>query len=506
MKYPLFSKDDLTAFWALFSDNLANIVISTGVCLSVFGMSGKIVFGRILPGVSVSLIVGLFFYANLARKLALKEGRTDVTALPYGISTPVMFVYLFGIVGPVYFSLKAKGIENASLYAWQIGVASAFIGGVIEAIGSIFGPYLKKITPRAGMLGTLAGIAIVWIATVPMAEIFEDPVVGFVSLAIVFTGLIARVRFPANIPAGLLAIIVATVISLFMGHSKITFENVSFHLPVPVFSDLINGFKLLFKYPSIFTIIIPIEIYNFIETMNNVESAQAAGDKYPVGTCQIMDGAGTMVGSIFGSMFPTTVYIGHPAYKRLNARSGYALGVGIVIFFSAIFGLIQFLYHLIPIAAVAPMLVFVGIVITGQAFTATPHRHSLAVAVALIPHVSNLLVSKINSVLQTAGTLVNDRFIAKLLEAGVHWQGQNALSQGAILTGLLWGAIVAELTDLKFKKAFAFSLMCFFLALFGFIHSPKLEINFSSIAIGYLIMSVFFLLAHLINLNNKVTK
>ena len=71
-----------------------------------------------------------------------------------------------------------------------------------------------------------------------------------------------------------------------------------------------------------------------------------------------MDGLGTMVGTIFGSAFPTTVYIGHPAYKRLKGRCGYALGVGIVLFLGAIFGFIHFLYNLIPEAAVAGELVF----------------------------------------------------------------------------------------------------------------------------------------------------
>ena len=177
VKYPLFHRHDLTGFWALFSDNLANIVISTGICLIVFNMPPNVVFGRILPGLGISLLFGLSFYAYLAKRLAQKENRTDVTALPYGISTPVLFIYLFGIIGPVYWKLSADGVKNASVIAWQVGIAAAFTGGIIEALGSIFGPVLKRCTPRAGMLGTLAGIAIVWIATVPMAEIFEHPLI-----------------------------------------------------------------------------------------------------------------------------------------------------------------------------------------------------------------------------------------------------------------------------------------------------------------------------------------
>jgi len=496
--YPLFYRKDLTAFWALFADNLANIVILSGICLAVFDMPPEIVFGRILPGLGVSLLAGLSFYVYLARRLAHKEQRTDVTALPYGISTPVMFVYLFGIIGPVYWGLKASGNADASIIAWQVGMAAAFIGGIIEMLGSIVGPWLKKITPRAGMLGTLAGIAIVWIATVPLAKIFENPLVGFASLMIVLAGLVAGVKMPFRLPAGLIAIVVGTVVGFFVGSSKIDFSGVAFHAPIPVLGDLISGMKLMFTYPAVLAAVLPIEIYNFIETMNNVESAEVAGDKYPVRTCQIMDGIGTMVGTLFGSAFPTTVYIGHPAYKRLQGRCGYALGVGIIIFLGAIFGFVDFLYKLIPTAAVAPMLVFVGIVITAQAFRASPARHAIAVAVAIIPHMSNIMTTKIRgavSVVNADMDVATLEFAQRCAEQGITWIGQSALAQGAIITGLLWGSIVALLIDLDFKKTAAFSGTAAFLTLIGIIHSPNMGLHFTHVFWGYVMMTALFIAA-----------
>jgi AGZA family xanthine/uracil permease-like MFS transporter len=411
-----------------------------------------------------------------------------------------MFVYLFGIIGPVYWNLKAAGNPDASIIAWQVGIAAAFIGGVIEMLGSILGPWLKRITPRAGMLGTLAGIAIVWIATVPLAKIFENPLVGFASLMIVLAGLVAGLKMPLRLPAGLIAIIVGTLVGFFAGASKIDFSGVGFHAPIPVLGDLFAGIKLLFTHTWVLAAVLPIEIYNFIETMNNVESAEAAGDKYPVRTCQIMDGVGTMVGTLFGSAFPTTVYIGHPAYKRLKGRCGYALGVGIVLFLGAIFGFIDFLYNLIPTAAVAPMLVFVGLVITAQAFGASPVKHSLAVAVAIIPHMSNILSTKIRSAVMVANAEMNvasPEFAQKAAEQGIAWIGQSALSQGAIITGLLWGAILANLVDLDFKKAVAFSGTAAFLSLIGIIHAPNLGLHFSTIFWGYVMMTVLFAAAWL---------
>lgn len=493
----LFHPGDWNGFWALLADNLANLVIAAGICKGVFGMSDEIVFGRILPGLGVSLLVGLSFYAWQAVKLGRAEGREDVTALPYGISTPVLFVYLFGVIAPVYFSQVGEHPETAGLTAWRVGVAAAFIGGIIECMGSVLGPLLKRVTPRAGMLGTLAGIALVYIAAVPFASLFEHPLIGFPALALVLVGLVAGRRLPGGVPAGLAAIVVGTVIGL--GTGDATFDTAwrpSFMIPVPIFSDLFAGLGLLWAMPAVLGVVIPIEIYNFIETMNNVESAEAAGDRYDVRTCQFADGAGTMVGALFGSAFPSTVYIGHPAYKRLGARTGYALGVGIVIFLLAVTGMHEFLHSLIPTAAVEPLLVFVGAVIVGQAFTSTPKKHAFAVAVAMLPHVGNLLVTKIQGALRAAGADLDPELITKMAQTeSIHWHGQSALHQGAIVSGLLWGAIAACTIDGERKKAFGFALAGSVLTLFGVIHGALgWDPSHVPIALGYALLGGVLLL------------
>ena len=492
---PLFCRDDLNGFWALFADNLANMIIISGVCTFVLKIPPEVVFGRILPGLGVSLVLGLGFYSWLAHRLGRQEGRTDVTALPYGISTPILFVYLFLIMKPVVERGLADGLteSEAGLLAWRVGMAAAFVGGVIEAGGAVFGPWLKKHLPRAGMLGTLAGIALVWIATVPLAEVFEQPLIGFASLSIIFVGLVALYRLPLGIPAGLAAIAVGTLVGLATGHSHFSFENTGVYLPVPVLGDLLAGLKALFGNPWILAIVVPAEIYNFIETMNNVESAEAAGDKYPVAACQVADGAGTIIGAIFGSAFPTTVYIGHPGYKRLGSRAGYGLGVGAVFFAGSLFGLVAFLHNLIPMAAVAPMLVFIGIVITGQAFTANLPRHAIAVAIAMLPHVSNLLMTKWLSLAKVlggnGGVLFAPETIKAMAMEGSHVLGHAALFNGSIIIGLLWGSIAAFLLDRKPLRAALVALSCMALTAVGIIHAPTLGFSITPIFWGYLIMA-----------------
>ena len=195
--YKLFARNDFSAFWALFTDNLINLIVLSGICQFVFNMPADIVFGRIVPGAAVAILAGIAVYTWLAKHTAEKEGR-DVTALPYGISTPVMFVYLFGVIGPIYWS------TNDAMLAWQVGIGAGFMGGIVAGLGAIVGPWLKRVTPRAGMLGTLCGIALVFIGTVPLATIFEDPFIGFASMIIILWGLVGRHRLPFNIPAGLL--------------------------------------------------------------------------------------------------------------------------------------------------------------------------------------------------------------------------------------------------------------------------------------------------------------
>lgn len=494
--YKLFARSDFNAFWALFTDNLVNLLILSGVCQFVFQMPAEIVFGRIVPGAAIAILAGVVVYTYLAKWAAEKQGR-DVTALPYGISTPVMFVYLFGVIGPIYWA------TNDPLLAWQVGIGAGFMGGIVAAFGALVGPFLKRITPRAGMLGTLCGIALVFIGSVPLAEIFEHPIIGFTSLLFILWGLIGRFRLPGNVPAGLVAIGAGTLIAIFLGQSTFDTSGIGFYPPVPYFGDLIAGVQYLFANPELFLVLIPVQIYNFIETMNNVESAEAAGDSYPVGLCQVTDGAGTMIGALFGSPFPTTVYIGHPAYKRLDAHAGYIVGVAVVIGAAAFLGFLSFLAGLIPIAAAAPVLVFVSVsLITNTAWAVKP-MHMAAVSFAILPHISAFLMTKWGSLmnaLRSSGveglpSLGDDSLTAALLVEGAHYEGHLALSQGAILTGLIWGAIVADVIDGRFRMAGGFSMAAAVMSSVGIIHSFTLQMpQLDGITIGYLIIGGFLYL------------
>ena len=184
--YPWYKKEDTDAFFALFQNNIANFVI---IAISMLGMgfSASIVFGQVLPGAAVAVMVGNFYYAYSAARLARKENRADVTALSYGISTPVMFVFLFGVL------LPAKSLTGDEVMAWKIAVAACFISGLIEVCISVIGRWIQSHLPRAAMLGAVAGVALTFIAGEMLFKTLEIPVIGLLVLAIIIVGLVARV-------------------------------------------------------------------------------------------------------------------------------------------------------------------------------------------------------------------------------------------------------------------------------------------------------------------------
>src|SRR6476659_10891485 len=121
---------DLNGFFGLFTNVLLNVIVLTGLCLGVVNLPADTVFGRILPALGIALPIGNLYYAYLGYKLAQREGRTDVTAMPYGPSVPHMFIVVFVIMLPVY--LKT----NDPLTAWAAGLAWSFIIGIIVLIGA----------------------------------------------------------------------------------------------------------------------------------------------------------------------------------------------------------------------------------------------------------------------------------------------------------------------------------------------------------------------------------
>ena len=482
ISYPLFKREDIDAFFALFQNNLANFVLISIVMLGM-GFPADIVFGKVIAGAAVAVLAGNLYYAHMAKKLAEKENRTDVTALSYGISTPVMFIFLFGVLNP---ALALTGDPNL---AWKIGVAAAMISGLIEAACSVIGPWVRDNIPRAAMLGALAGVAFCFIGGELFFRTFAMPAIGMLVLAIILLGLLAKVAMPFNIPASLFAVVIGTVLAYALGKANPAaigegLAQVGFYPLLPT-GAAFEGMGLLFgPMIGLLAVLLPISMYNFIETMNNVEAMASAGDSYNVREAQLADGAGTVLGAFFGGVFPTTVYIASVGSKWMNAGRGYSVLNAGVFALAAMMGLIGVMAKIIPVAVIAPILVFVGLSMVSQAFNSSPKHHAPAVAIAMIPYLGNYIMSRFNNAAPEAVANISTGLVA--------------IGQGAMFTALIWGAITVFIIERNFFKAAVFSGVGAILSFIGIMHAPKLALNAApEYLLGYLIMAGLFVFFHL---------
>ena len=495
---------DWNGFFGLFTNVVLNVIVLSGLCLGVVQMPGDLVFGRVLPALGIALLIGNLYYAYMAYQLSKSEGRSDVTALPYGPSVPHMFIVVFLVMLPVY--LKTK---DATL-AWQAGLAWSFIIGVIVLLGAFVGPWIRANTPRAAMLGTLAGISIAFISLRPAFQSWEVAWIAFISLGIVLISWTANVKLPFGLPGGLVAIVVGMVvgwIATFAGWSdymkpaavSASFAQFGVYLPVPG-SEVFKG--LAEVWPLLVTAI-PLGIYNFTEAMNNVESAAAAGDNFNLRKVLLADGIGAVVGSLLGSPFPPAVYIGHPGWKAVGGRIGYSLATGIVIALVCFLGLTALLIAVVPLVAILPILLYIGLVIGAQAFQASPPAHAPAVVLAIIPNIAAWGLVQVDGALNAAGTSAAALGMDKLAGSGLVYHGMELLAGGAVLAGMVLGAIAAFIIDRQFVKASAYAGAGALLAFFGFIHGTQLGWAASpSVALGYALLAAILYATHMYESKN----
>jgi len=483
---------DWNGFFGLFTNVLLNVIVLTGLCLGVVQIPGSVVFGRILPALGIALPLGNLFYAYLAYQLAKRSGRTDVTAMPYGPSVPHMFLVVFVIMLPTY--LKT----HDPIAAWDAGLAWAFIIGIIVTLGAFVGPTIRKYTPRAAMLGALAGISIAFISMRPAFQFFLVPWLGFFSFGIILISWMSRVRLPFGIPGGLAAVVIGTIaawVGEFAGLDSIVdphavgaaFSAFGLHPPIPS-GHFLTG---LAGIGPLLVTAIPLGIYNFTEGMNNVESASAAGDSYDLRKILLADGFGAMLGAVLGSPFPPAVYIGHPGWKAVGGRIGYSLATGVVVALVCFLGITALLLAVVPLVAILPILLYIGLVIGAQAFEATPPRHAPAVILALLPNIANWCQSQIDGALGAAGTNAAAVGFAKLSGNGVIYQGMQLFGGGATLAGLILGSIAVFIIDRAFEKAALYAAIGSVLAFFGFINGTQLAFgNSAPVALGYLVLAI----------------
>ncbi len=473
-----FVRGDIDGFFGLALDNLVQLLLIDSLCRFVLGFPPELVNGRVLPGAAMSLVVGNLYYAHQARRLMERTGRDDVCALPYGINTVSLFAYVFLVMLPVKLAAEQAGLRDPAYVAWRAGLIACLGSGIIEVLGAVVAERVRQITPRAALLSTLSGIALGFISLGFFFRAFARPLVGLTTFGVVLLVYFGRVRFKGNLPGGLVAVVLGTALAWLTGIAPASAEAppfAGFFPPVPVIGALAQGFtELELAYIAI---IVPMGLFNVIGSLQNIESADAAGDAYPTGPSLAMNGAGTIAAAMFGSCFPTTIYIGHPGWKALGARAGYSLmNAG---FCAAILltGTVTLVAWAVPVDAALAIVLWIGIVITAQAFQVTPTSHAPAAVLGVLPGVAawGTLMAKNGLRAAGVGTPGGPPFsgdlIAKFQQSDTWIHGAFALEQGFILIAMFLSAATVELIEQRFRRAAAWMFVAAGLAATGLIHA-----------------------------------
>lgn len=493
-----FVRGDIDGFFGLAIDNLVQLLVIVGLCRGVLGFGDALLLGCVLPGAAVSLLVGNLFYAWQAAGLARRSGRVDVTALPYGINTVSLFAFVFLVMLPAKLVAISEGMnpDEAALVAWRAGLVACFGSALIECAGSFVAATIRRHTPRAALLSSLAGIAVSFIALGFFFKAYAAPMVGIPTLVIVLVSYFGRVRFLGGIPGGLIAIVVGTALCWASGlatadavvwHAAVA--NLGLRLPVPVLGELLRGLGdgSLVTYLSV---IVPMGVVNVVGSLQNIESAAAAGDEFDAMPSLLANGIGTLAACAFGSCFPTTIYIGHPGWKAMGARAGYSILGGVFATVLCLTGAAGVVALLVPIEAGMAIVLWIGIVIVAQAFEATPSRHAAAVAVGLLPGIAawgTLMLKtglRAGGVGMPGGAPFSASIEGALAALDVAGRGAFALEQGFIFTAMILAAATAEILDRRFRSAAGWCAAAGLLSFVGLMHAYTWTPGDSVVALG----------------------
>ena len=470
-----FVAGDLNGFFGLVVDNLSILGFIAMALIGIFGFPADVVFTRMFPGTALGVLVGNLIYTWMGRRLAIRTGRDDVTAMPLGLDAPTSIGMALLVLGPAFVGFRQQGLDDqaAAIATWQLGMASLIVMGLLKLVLSFAGDWVTRVLPRAALLGSIGGAALILLGFLPLIETLRNPVVGLATLGLLVYILIAKGRLPIRIPGVLLAFIVGT--SLYYGLGLSGWGTPGFALPdaLPMALVLpwpnlgfVEGLPATVPY---LPLLLPFGLLMVIGGINVSESARAAGDDYRTRDVLLAEAVSTLVAGVCGGVAQTTPYIGQPAYKHMGARTGYTLLTGLFIGIGGMLGVVAGLVQWLPLAVLAPIIVYVGIDITIQAFHSTPRQHAPAVVLAFLPSVAYLLAIKL------PGWLPPERIAELYADVGSHGLPELAtiitLGNGFIITAMLWAAAVVAVIEHRLRLASVLLLVSAGLTLFGLIHS-----------------------------------
>jgi AGZA family xanthine/uracil permease-like MFS transporter len=470
-------RGDINAFFGLMLDNVAVMIILFTAIVGPGRFTAEFVLTRMIPGTALGVLIGDLVYTWMAFRLARRTGREDVTAMPLGLDTPSTFAVAFLVLLPALGEgqrLFPGDQERAMHFAWHVGLSALLAAGIFKLICAPFGNAVRRLVPRAGLLGSLAAIALALIAFLPMLldGIAGVPVVGMVALVLILITLVAHRDLPYRFPGALGAVLVGVAI-YWLGWTvdvvpPPSMKGTASWQPLAMLSFYGEDAKWWTEVLSMtlnrLPVILPFALATIVGGIDCTESAAAAGDEYDTRAILVTEGGASLVAGLLGGVIQTTPYIGHPAYKKMGGRAAYTLATALFVGLVGYFGGFTYLFAVLPQAAMFPILVFVGLEITAQSFHATPTKHYPALALAMLPALAALIVVALKTIFGL--TVPADPRGLEVM------QTLRCLANGFLISGLLWAAALAMILDGRLRAAAVYFLVAAGCTLVGIIHSP----------------------------------
>ncbi|MBY0231770.1 MAG: hypothetical protein K2W96_20985 [Gemmataceae bacterium] len=485
---------DVNAFFGLMIDNVAVMGVLLALVSSPEPLQKQLganqlrftpefVLTRMIPGTALGVLVGDLVFTWLAFRLARKSGR-DVTAMPLGLDTPsTIGISLFVLVPALKMGWDRLPAamppelrhELAMLFAWQVGLLTLVVSGVFKLALAPLGNAVRQLVPRAGLLGSLAAIALILIAFLPFLfhGIAAVPVAGMASLLVILITLIAHRELPGKVPGVLAAVLVGVAVY----YVAVPLGGAPPMTPSAPRLRIDSSFLGWFSAPqegwwgavgsgmaSFLPVALPFALATVVGGIDCTESAATVGDEYDTRSVLWTEGAASLLAGLLGGVIQTTPYIGHPAYKKMGGAAAYTLATALFVGVVGLTGGVSFLFAVLPEAALFPILVFVGLEITAASFHHTPKAHYPALAFSMLPALAALVTVVLGNVFGPA--VPGDPRGLGLM------QTLRCLSNGFLVSGLLWASALAMVIDGKLRAGAAFLGVAGLCALVGIIHSP----------------------------------
>jgi len=456
------------------------------MCAKMLGGSQEasdIVLHKVLPAVGATMLCGHLCFAWQGFSQAMKSGRWDWTAQPHGTNSLTLFPFMQLIMYPI---LLATNDPEA---AWAAAVFANFALALFELLICVPLAYsLKALIPASSLFAALAGTGITFLTLNFVFNIFMHPVTSLLPFAVVLMSFSAEIRLPGGLPGGFVALLLGVGLGWISQKYHLqpstqipSADPLSLTLPGLQLSALVSGSQY---YAQVLSVVFPLGILNLINNLAAVESAQVTHDEYDVTQSLILDAVADIFGSLLGNPFPTSIFIGQPAYKKMGARQGYLLlNAVVVLTIVSCCGVSLFMVY-IPLEAVETMLVWIGVIITAQAFTSTTRIAAGAVAMGMIPGLCAWTVNLLQSVFAGETTTSIEELIVQRPDLCL--PGLLAVSSGYLFVSIILASIYAHVEERRFKNAAGWAFIGAVLSSVGMIHSFTVDGNNVLSDVGFL--------------------